>query len=190
MSAARASAPAAPDAWLADIARSIGSALKAGAVRIADPAGCLVLVRPDGRHLTVSARIVEQLVEAGLLSGLPEPADVPAVDDPVELAEREAIENETRLPPVGTPARAELDQRQAEMVAGLLEASRVRPSCFEGEARRPPPQGSFCSACRSRQWWFPTRPKTDGTGPSGHWRCTTCRPPTRLREDQIVEVVT
>jgi hypothetical protein len=110
--------------------------------------------------------------------------------DPVAAAERAAIQAEPLLPPEGTPARAALDQRQAETVAGLLEAARVRPSCFEGEARRPPPQGAYCSACRSRRWWWPRQPKDDGTGVSAHWRCMACRPPVRLREDQIVEVAT
>jgi hypothetical protein len=176
--------------WLASIGRAVCAALAAGAVRIADTDGGLTLVRPDGRHLAVAPHIVEQLAKAGLLPLPPEPVVEPGVDDPVDRAERAAIQAEPEPPPKGSPARAALDQRQAEMVAGLLEASRVRPSCFEGEATRPPPQGVYCSACKGRRWWIPRRPATDGTGPSGHWRCTTCRPAAGLRADQIKEIVT
>jgi hypothetical protein len=187
--------PAGPPGWLASIARSIRAALADGAVRVTDPeAGWLVLVRPDGRRTVVAPGAVEQLAAAGLLPDLPEALEEAVGDDPDaedgRLAERAAIQGEPPLPPVGTLAWAALDQRQAEMVAGLLEASRVRPSCFEGEAGRPPPKGSFCSACKGSRWWFPRWPKDDGTGPSAHYRCLSCRPSARLREDQIVEVAT
>jgi hypothetical protein len=179
-----------PDAWLGSIAARLRVALAAGAVRTTDPAGYLVLTRRDGRLFTVAPHIVAELEAAGLLPALPDPVDEAAEDDPVEAAERAAVQAEPEPPPKGSPARAALDQRQAEMVAGLLEASRVRPSCFEGEATRPPPQGVYCSACKGRRWWIPRRPATDGTGPSGHWRCTTCRPAAGLRADQIKEIVT
>jgi hypothetical protein len=180
----------APPAWLADIARSIRSALDAGAVRVADPAGHLVLVRPCGRHFTAAAHIVEQLAQAGLLPPLPETLGEPGMDDPVDRAERAAIASEPPLPPEGTAAWAALDQRQAATVRGLLAASRVRPSCFEGTADCPPPMGSFCSCCAGRNWWFPRHPKTDGTGVSPHRRCASCRPAPRLSETEIVRIET
>jgi hypothetical protein len=180
--------------WLHSIARAITRALADGAAAVADEAGFTTLVRPDGRHLVVAPGTVAELAAAGLLpAALSDPAAPPPeqpAPDPIEAAERAAIQAEPEPPPKGSPARAALDQRQAEMVAGLLEASRVRPSCFEGEATRPPPQGVYCSACKGRQWWIPRRPATDGTGPSGHWRCTTCRPAAGLRADQIKEIVT
>jgi hypothetical protein len=37
--------------WLGSIARAVRAALADGAVRVADEAGGLALVRPDGRHL-------------------------------------------------------------------------------------------------------------------------------------------
>jgi hypothetical protein len=150
---------------------------------VRQPAGAAGAAEPSEEVAARAAALLRFAEEAHAALADREP-------DLIDEAERAAIQAEPLLPPEGTPARAALDQRQAETVAGLLEAARVRPSCFEGEARRPPPQGAYCSACRSRRWWWPRQPKTDGTGPSAHWRCATCRPPTRLREDQIVEVVT
>jgi hypothetical protein len=187
------SPPPGPVGWLGSIARAIRAALADGAVRVADPAGGLCLVRLDGRHLAVAPHIVAELDAAGLLPELPAPVDAPAEDDPdaeaERIAERGAIQSEPRLPPPGTPACARQDAAQAEMVSGLLEAAMVRPSCFEGTADRPPPKGAF-STCRSRRWWYPARPSTDGTGISPDWRCTTCRPPPGLRADQIVRIET
>jgi hypothetical protein len=80
--------------------------------------------------------------------------------------------------------------KQAEMVRGLLEAAMTRPSSFADTADRPPPKGSFCGTCQSRRWWYPARPAADGTGPSAHWRCATCRPPRRPGKDQSVEAAT
>jgi len=182
--------PAEPDAWLTSIAAAIRCALKDGALRVADPAGYLALIRPDGRHLMVAPYIIAAMAEAGVLPELPDPLDELVEDDPVAAAERGAVETEPPLPPEGSVERSRLDAEQAAMVRGLLEASRIRPSCFPGTADRPPPKGSFCSCCGSGRWWIPTHPKTDGTGPSGDWRCRTCRPPARLRDDQIVEIVT
>jgi hypothetical protein len=175
--------------WSVGIARSIKSALADGAVRVADEDGW-VLIRPDGRRLVVAPETVAQLAAAGLLPALPGAVPEPDAADPDAAAERAAIQGEPPLPPVGSPERDRLDTRQAETVRGLLEAAMVHPSCFAGEARRPPPAGSFCSGCRGRRWWFPARPATDVTGPSAHWRCAACRPAVRLQEDQIVEVVT
>jgi hypothetical protein len=192
---AEAPPPPQPDAWLAGIAKALRAAQADGAVPVTDDDGWLVLIRPDGRRTTAAPGTVEQLAQAGLLPDLPEAVGQPGGGDPdVEaerIAERGAIQAEPRLPPPGTPARAALDQRQAEMVAGLLESALVRPPCFEGEASRPPPKGSYCSCCKGgRRWWFPRRPKTDGTGPDGCWRCLRCRPPARLSEAEIVRIET
>jgi hypothetical protein len=198
--AALTSALAAPDPWLTSVAGSIRAALADGATRIADEAGLLVLVRPDGRHLTVAPHTVEQLAEAGLLPPLPgaapEAAEPEEPDDPVEFAEREAIMNE-EPPPKGTPeyARWYGDRtllalaRNRATRAGLNPALAL-PSCFAGEPHRTPPKGSYCSACSGRRWWFPRQPKADGTGPSADWRCAACRPPARLPEDQLVRAET
>jgi hypothetical protein len=63
---------AGPDAWLASIARSIRAALADGAVVATDADGWLILIRPDGRRLTVSPTTVEQLRAAELLPDLPD----------------------------------------------------------------------------------------------------------------------
>jgi hypothetical protein len=184
--------PPEPVGWLASIARSIRAALADGAIRVADAAGFLVLVRPDGRHLTVAPSTVAELAAAGLLPELPPPVVESGGDDldPVAEAEREAIETEPPLPPPGTPARAALDQRQAATVRGLLASAAQRPPCFPGEASRPPPPGARCSCCRGRRWWFPARPKADSTEPSAHWRCSACRPADFLPKSDLVEVET
>src|SRR5688500_11557441 len=127
----------------------------------------------------------------------------PAVDEPLGPAPAPAKPSgsagpaEPAPPLQGTPeyARRYSDRtllalaRKRAVRAGLNPAQAL-PSCFEGEATRPPPQGVYCSACKGRRWWIPRRPATDGTGPSGHWRCTTCRPAVGLRADQIKEIVT
>ncbi|WP_137126582.1 hypothetical protein [Roseomonas sp. HF4] len=64
------SAPRA-DAWLADIALSIGRAVAAGAEREADAEGWLLLIRPEGDRLVVAPHIVAELDGAGLLPRLP-----------------------------------------------------------------------------------------------------------------------
>jgi hypothetical protein len=187
MSAAARSLPR-PDPWLSSIARSVRSALADGALVVTDEAGFLTLVRPDGRHLTVAPHIVAALHEAGLMPPLPDAVEEPAADDPIDAAERDAIQAEPAMPPEGTPERARQDAKQAEMVRGLLASALVRPSCFPGEASRPPPAGAFCSCCKGRRWWFPKQPDDGGNRVSSHWRCRTCRPPARLSENQIVGI--
>jgi hypothetical protein len=178
------------DGWLASIARSIRAALADVAVRVADEDGWLVLIRPDGRRLTVAPGIIPQIIAAGLLPALPSAVAEPGGDDADADAERAAIQAEPPLPPAGSPERTTMEKWQAETVRGLLAAAMARPSCFPGEARRPPPKGSFCSCCRGTRWWYPRRVADDGTTPSAHWRCAACRPPVRLSATEIVEVRT
>jgi hypothetical protein len=183
--------PAETPSWLNGIARAVRGAVKDGAIRVADEADWLVLARPDGRRTVVAPHIAAKLAQAGLLPDLPPAAVEESVGDASDaVAERGAIQSEPRLPPPGTPARAALDQRQAETVRGLLVAAAQRPPCFEGEASRPPPRGSYCSACRGRRWWVPRRPSADGTRPSAHWRCATCRPADHLPPGERVEAGT
>jgi hypothetical protein len=176
--------------WLASIARSVRAALADGAAPLVDEDGWLVLVRPDGRRTVVAPEIAARLAQAGLLPPLLGAVAEPDGDDPNADAERAAIQGEPPLPPEGTRERERVDQRQAETVRGLLAAALVRPSCFAGEVRRPPPAGSYCSACRGRRWWFPARPATDGTAPSPHWRCAACRPPGHQAPGDRVEART
>jgi hypothetical protein len=176
--------------WLASIGHAVCAALAAGAVRIADEDGGLTLIRSDGRHLAVAPHIVAELAQAGLLPPLPDALAEPAADDPVELAEREAIENEPPLPAPGTPERARLDDEQAALLRALRASALQRPPCFEGSADRPPPHGARCSCCKGRWWWYPRHPATDATGPSGDWRCAACRPPAHVQKDQIVRAET
>jgi hypothetical protein len=176
--------------WLSSIARSIRAALADGAVRAADEDGWLLLLRPDGRRTVVRPETVAQLAEAGILPTLLAAVGEPAGDDPDADAERAAIQGEPPLPPEGTPERERLDTKQAEAVRRLLETALVRPSCFAGEARRPPTAGSHCATYRGRRWWFPARPAKDGTTPSPHWRCAACRPPGHLAPGDRVEART
>jgi hypothetical protein len=97
-------------------------------------------------------------------------------------------------PPKGTPEHARwysdrtlLALARNRAVRAGLNPALALPSAFAGEAGRPPPKGSYCSACGSRRWWWPKQPKTDSTAVSAAWRCMTCRPPPGLRADQIVE---
>jgi hypothetical protein len=134
------------DGWLGSIAQAIRSALADGAIRIADPAGGLCLVRPDGRRTVVAPHIVEQLAAAGLPPPLPGAvATGPPGPDPdaeaERIAERGAIQAKPRLPPLGTAAWAALDQRQAEMVArparggagaAVVLRGRGQPAAAEG----------------------------------------------------------
>jgi hypothetical protein len=103
--------PAAPDAWLAGIARSVRAALADGAVPVADEDGWLVLVRPDGRRVAVTPHVAAQLAEAGLLPALPDAVAEPDGDDPNADAERAAIQGEPPLLPMGSPERAAADRR-------------------------------------------------------------------------------
>ncbi|MBL6080214.1 hypothetical protein JMJ56_19535 [Belnapia sp. T18] len=63
--------PSCPDTWLRSIAGSVARALAQGACRERDPAGWLVLVRPDGRRAMVAPHVVASLAEVGLLPSLP-----------------------------------------------------------------------------------------------------------------------
>jgi hypothetical protein len=69
-----------PGPWLRLIAGSVVRALAEGARRERDPAGWLVLVRPDGRQTMVAPHIVALLAEAGLLPPLPQAQEVDASD--------------------------------------------------------------------------------------------------------------
>jgi hypothetical protein len=71
-----AAAPSRPDPWLRSIAGSVARALAEGAGRERDPGGYLVLVRLDGRRMTVAPHIVASLAEAGLLPPLPQAQEV------------------------------------------------------------------------------------------------------------------
>lgn len=90
------------------------------------------------------------------------------------------IRAEPALPPRGTPERDRLDRRQAEMVRGLLTASRQRPTSWADPAATPTP-GCRCRCCDGARWWC------ERTEPKG-WRCWTCHPPTGL--DDVTEART
>jgi hypothetical protein len=141
--------PPGPDAWLGSIARSIRAALADGAVRAADEDGWLVLVRPDGRRTVVAPDALAQITAAGLLPDLPAPVVVePGVDDPVDRAERAAIQAEPALPPEGSPERAATDRQQADEIAGLLAAALSRPPGWSDVRSVPPPGRGVRAAAR------------------------------------------
>ena len=57
----------APDAWLAGIARRVRAALAEGATCEAEADGGFLLIRPNGKHLTIRPPTVTELEGAGLL---------------------------------------------------------------------------------------------------------------------------
>jgi hypothetical protein len=180
--------PPGPDAWLGSIARSIRAALADGAVRAADEDGWLVLVRPDGRRTVVAPDALAQITAAGLLPDLPAPVVVePGADDPVDRAERAAIQAEPALPPAGSPERAATDRQQADEIAGLLAAALSRPPGWS-DVRSVPPPGAWCSCCGTHHrsgghWWREAKARTG-------WRCRTCHPPVHRAPGEVVSVRT
>jgi hypothetical protein len=156
-----------------------------------------VLRRRDGRLFTVAPGILAELAQAGLSPPLPEPAaEAEPAADPVEAAERAAVQAEPEPPPKGTPEYARWYSEHtlralenARTVRGLLAAALQRPPYWP-DTGSPPPQGAWCTTCRGSRWWRPTHPATDGTRTGPGWRCATCHPPDHVPKNQIVEAKT
>ena len=92
---------------------------------------------------------------------------------PADLADEPA----SLLPEPGTAERTHFDQDQAMIIAGLLNAARMRPKRWDDPAALPS-RSCFCSACGGQSWW------TERDAPNG-WRCAACLPPINMSSGAV-----